>query len=284
MTPILPPLMEVLSKEMITRWLLPLLPARLGGRRLAADPAEVVGAICYKLKTGCQWRWLPVQALFTGTALSWQGVYYHFNEWGKQGAWKNLWLNSLRLHRRTLDLSSVQLDGSHTLAKNGGAAIGYQGRKAGRTTNALFLADNQGLPLAVATPQAGNQHDTFELERVFAELCGLLEAAELRLEGLFLNADKAFDVSSLRQACARRGIEVNIPRNRRAADWQTADDTPLDPELYRRRLVIERLNAWLDGFKALLVRYETSLQNWLSLHWLAFTVLLLRKVASPPTS
>ena len=74
----------------------------------------------------------------------------------------------MRLHRRTLDLSSIQLDGSHALAKNGGVAIGYQGRKAGRTTNALFLADNQGLPLAVATPQAGNQHDMFEVERVFA--------------------------------------------------------------------------------------------------------------------
>ncbi|GAA4360108.1 IS5 family transposase [Hymenobacter saemangeumensis] len=276
--------MEVLTKDMITRWILPYLPARTGGRRCAADPVEVVGAISYKLKTGCQWRWLPVKALFTGTPLSWQGVYYHFNAWGKQGAWQKLWVNSLRLHRRSLDLSSVQLDGSHTLAKNGGAAIGYQGRKAGRTTNALLLADDQGLPLAVATPQAGNQHDTFELERVFAELCAVLEAAELRLEGLFLNADKAFDVMSLRQACAQRRIEANIPRNRRAADWQTDDDTLLDPELYRRRLAIERLNAWLDGFKALLVRFETGLQNWLAWHWLAFTVLLLRKIAPTPTS
>jgi len=269
---------------MITRWILPHLPTRTGGRRASADPAEVVGAICYKLKTGCQWRWLPVNALFTGEPLTWQGVYYHFHAWSKQGAWKSFWLSSLRLPRRSLDLSSIQLDGSHTPAKNGGAAIGYQGRKAARTTNALFLADNQGLPLAVATPQAGNQHDTFELERVFAELCAVLEAVELRLEGLFLNADKAFDVSSLRQACARRDIEVNIPRNRRSTDWQTDDDTPLDPELYRRRLGIERLNAWLDGFKALLVRYETSLQNWLALHWLAFTVLLLRKIDPPPTS
>ena len=125
---------------------------------------------------------------------------------------------------------------------------------------------------------------TSTTRRVFAELCGLLEEAELRLEGLFLNADKAFDGNSLRQACARRGIEANIPRNRRAADWQTDDDTLLDPELYRRRLVTERLNAWLDGFKALLVRYETSLQNWLVLHGLAFTVLLLRKFAPPSTS
>ena len=211
-------------------------------------------------------------------------MYYHFNAWGKQGAWQNLWRKSLSLHWRNLDLSSVQPDGSYTLAKNGGAAIGYQGRKAGRTTNALFLADNQDLPLAIATPQAGNQHDTFELERVFAKLCDLLEAAELRMDGLFFNADKAFDVTALRQACARRGIEANIPRNRRSADWQTDDDTQLDPELYRQRLVIERLNTWLDGFKTLLVRYETSLQNWLAFHWLAFTALLLRKVAPATTS
>ena len=180
------------------------MPARTGGRRLAVDPAEVVGAICYQLKTSCQWHWLPVRALFTGAPLSWQGVYYHFNAWGKQGAWQNLWLTSLRLHRRTLDLSSVQLDGSHTPAKNGGTAVGYQGRKAVRTTNALFLADNTGQPFAVATPQAGNSHDTFNLEQVFAERCDLLEQARLRLAGLFLNADKAFDDTSLRQACAER--------------------------------------------------------------------------------
>ena len=109
-------------------------------------------------------------------------------------------------------------------------------------------------------------------------------AEALRLDGLFLNADKAFDVTALRQACARRGIEANIPRNRRSADWQTDDDTPLDSELYRRRLVIERLNTWLDGFKTLLVRYETSLQNWLAFHWLAFTALLLRKIAPATNS
>lgn len=112
----------------------------------------------------------------------------------------------------------------------------------------------------------GNQYDTFERKRVFAELCELLEAAKLHLGSLFLNADRAFDVSSLRQACERCGIEANIPRNRHSAGWQTDDDTPLDPELYRRRPVIERLNAWLDGFETLLMRYETSLQNWLALH------------------
>jgi len=41
-----------------------------------------------------------------------------------------------------LDLSSIQLNGSHTPANNGGVAVGYQGRKAARTTNALFVVDN----------------------------------------------------------------------------------------------------------------------------------------------
>ena len=35
---------------MITRWLPPPLPARLGGRRLSADPAEVVGASTTSLR------------------------------------------------------------------------------------------------------------------------------------------------------------------------------------------------------------------------------------------
>jgi transposase len=251
--------MEVLPKDIITTWLLPHLPFSAHGRRRAAQPVEVVGAILYKLKTGCQWRWLPVRELLPTQPLTWQGVYYYFNQWRKQGTWKQLWLSVLRLNHAALDLSSVQLDGSHTPAKNGGAAVGYQGRKAARTTNTLFLADNTGRPLAVATPQAGNHHDTFALEHVFAELWELLEQAQVRLAGLF-------------------------PRNRRSTDWQTADDTPLDPELYRRRLVIEQMNAWLDGFKTLLVRYETCLENWLAFHWLAFVVLLLRKIARPPTS
>lgn len=79
-------------------------------------------------------------------------MYYHFRIWSRQHAWKKLWLIPLRLNRRLLDLSSIQLDGSYPPAKNGGVAGGYQGRKAARTPNALFLADNQSQPLAVATP------------------------------------------------------------------------------------------------------------------------------------
>lgn len=276
--------MEVLPKDIIRTWILPHLPQLPTGRPSRVDPVELLEALLYKLKTGCQWRYLPVKQFFTGATLTWQGVYARFNTWRKNGSWKAMWLNVLRRNKHLLDCSSVQLDGSHTPAKNGGAAVGYQARKKARTTTALFLADNLGQPLACATPQAGNHHDSYHLAALFEELCVLLEAAGIAVAGLFLNADSAFDTSELRQACAARDIEANIARNRRATDWQTADDTFFDPQLYRRRVVVEHANAWLDSFKTLRVRYETSIGNWLAWHWLAFIVLLLRKINPKPTS
>ena len=115
-----------------------------------------------------------------------------------------------------------------------------------------------------------------------AIFCALLEAAGIPAAGLFLNADKAVDTTGLCQECAARDSEANIPRKRRAIDWQTDDNTFFDPKRYCRRVVIEHANAWLDGFKTLLVRYETSVGNWLAWHWLPFAVLFLRKINRKP--
>ena len=270
--------MKVLSKNIIRTRILPYLTQSRTGRASRVDRVELLEAMLYKLKTGCQWRYLPVKQFFTGAALSWQGVYAQFNAWRKVGSWQTVWPSVLRRNKRWLDYSSVQLDGRHTPAKNGGAAVGYQGRKKARTTTVQFLADNQGQPLACATPQAGNHHDSFQLAALFEELCVLLEAAGIAVAGLFLNSDSAFDTNKLRQTCAARDIEVNIARNRRATDWQTGDGTFFDPELYRRRAVVEHANAWPDSFKTLPVRYETGVGN-----WLAFVVLFLRKIKAKTT-
>ena len=38
----------------------------------------------------------------------------------------------------------------------------------------------------------------------------------------------------------------------------------------------ERTNAWIDAFKALLVRFETKARTWMSLHHIAFSLILIR--------
>jgi hypothetical protein len=42
----------------------------------------------------------------------------------------------------------------------------------------------------------------------------VLEAANLCLSGLVLNADKYFEMSGLRQTCVKLGFKVTIPVNR----------------------------------------------------------------------
>ena len=55
------------------------------------------------------------------------------------------------------------------------------------------------------------------------------------------------------------------------------DNQPFKNEqMYELRFVIERTNAWLDAFKALIMRYETKIHTWQSLHYLAFTLIFAR--------
>ena len=84
----------------------------------------------------------------------------------------------------------------------------------------------------------------------------------------------------MRETCSRRDIEANIAHNPRSAPSKAAADHYFDAELYRQRTAIERTNAWLDSFITLLVRYETNVENGLTFHFLAFIVLLLRRI--PP--
>src|SRR5919206_4405309 len=106
---------------------------------------------------------LPLKEFFEQDQITWSGVYYHHYKWVKDGSWQRVWIELLKTNHNKLDLSSVQLDGSQTLCKKQGEHRGYQARKAAYSTNALLLADNKGVPLALATPQAGNHHDLFQI-------------------------------------------------------------------------------------------------------------------------
>lgn len=67
--------------------------------------------------------------------ISWQAVYYHFRKWSQDGSLEHLWQHSVTEIRDDLDLSHVNLDGSHALAKKGGESVAYQGRKKAKTSN-----------------------------------------------------------------------------------------------------------------------------------------------------
>ena len=275
--------MGIIDKAMIEKWILPHLIIGTRGFETTVPLTEIVECILHRLKTGCQWRELPIKEFFTDRILHWNSVFYYFNKWSKADCWRTIWIHILTKNRQYLDLSIVEFDASHTPAKNGGDAVGYQGRNACNTTNALFLSDSQGVMLSMSTPQEGQHHDLFQIQVLFDELCSLLKEANLTLKGLFLNADPGFDSADFVAACEREGIMANVKVNpRKSANLEQPIYEPgthvFDGELYQDRSVIEHANACIDGFKALLVRFEFSVKNWMSLHFIAFSVIFLRKI------
>ncbi len=93
-----------------------------------------------------------------------------------------------------------------------------------------------------------------------------------------MNADAGFDTKLFRRLCFIKDITDNVDKNkRRGVERGDEDAYPFDNQLYKRRFVVEQLNAWVDGFKTLSVRYETSSKNWMQLHAIAFAIIFLRK-------
>ena len=160
--------------------------------------------ILKRLKTGCQWRELVVKEHFDDGEAVGQSIYYYFNKWSRDGSFKQVWINLLQTNRDLIDLSTAQLDGSHTPAKRGGEGVGYQGRKSCKTSYSFILSDNNGTPLCVGDPQDGKQNDLFDINGIFKGMLELLESAEVSLEGVFLNADPEFDSDSFKKNARKR--------------------------------------------------------------------------------
>ncbi len=266
----------VLDKYTIEMEIVPLIPRPKRGFPPTVPLVEIINAVLYKLKTGVQWHQLPVKALFEAETLTWHAVYYHYRKWCLSDTLKQGWIKFLRQHKKELDLSSVDLDGSHTPAIRGGEEVEYQGRKKRKTTNALYLTDRQGLPLAMSEPVSGNHNDLHNIEVQFEVVTGTLEKADILVEGLFLNADAGFDSKNFRNSCIEKDINANICFNKRNGSTQDREEY-FDQELYDKRYAVERTNAWMDSFRSLLNRFDTTIDSWKGFNYLAFFVIALKK-------
>lgn len=144
-----------------------------------------------------------------------------------------------------------------------------------KTTNALYLTDRKGLPLAMSAPKSGEHHDTHNIVATMQDMMADMAKANIRTDGLFLNADAGFDCVPLRSVLKTYGIVANICINKRNGTGN--DSIVLDELLYRERYYIERTNVWIDSYRTILNRFDTTLRNWESWNYNAFSVMLLRK-------
>ena len=67
----------------------------------------------------------------------------------------------------------------------------------------------------------------------------------------------------------------NVCLNRRNGNGDR--DEYFDKELYDERYAVERTNAWMDSYRSLLNRFDTTIESRKGFNYLAFIVVALKK-------
>lgn len=155
----------------------------------------------------------------------------------------------------------------------------YQGRKKAKTSNILPIFDTHGYVLASTGIVAGNHNDAFNLKAHLQAAFKWIQRQKLSIRGAYFNADSAFDTRETRKLCFNHKLLPNIPENKRNRK-QAKPGPPriFNPTVYKRRFTAERSFAWIDKFRALLIRFDRRDIYFLSGHHIAFAMINLRNV------
>jgi len=109
-----------LTARQLQQWIEPYLTKAKRGYVSAQPRHKIFNYILYKLYTGCQWTALPLEKDENGQgSMSYQVPYYHFRKWSQDGSFQRLFDASIVTIRGELNLSELNLDGSHSAAKKG---------------------------------------------------------------------------------------------------------------------------------------------------------------------
>ena len=130
----------------------------------------------------------------------------------------------------------------------------------------MAVTDCTGLPVAVYTESA-QPHEVRLIEQTL--LARFTDERPRRLIG-----DKAYDSDPLDERLAEFETELIAPHKANRKRKKTQDGGKL--RRYKRRWKIERLFAWVQNFRRVLVRFDYHDANYLGFVHLACIVILLR--------
>ena len=130
----------------------------------------------------------------------------------------------------------------------------------------MAVADGAGLPVAVHTENAA-PHEVRLVRKTLVER--FTDESPQRLIG-----DKAYDSDPLDAELAAAGVELIAPHKANRKRAVTQDGRKL--RRYKRRWKVERLFAWLQNFRRILVRYEYHDDNYLGFVHLGCILILLK--------
>ena len=140
--------------------------------------------------------------------------------------------------------------------------------KRGKGSKIMAIADAGGLPVSLAVASA-SPHEVTLVEETLGRR--FVEELPERLVG-----DKAYDSDSLDTRMKEQGIEMIAPNRKNRK--KTQDGRKL--RRYRRRWKVERLFAWLQHFRRVLVRWDYYPQNYLGFVQIAAAIIFVRQLVN----
>lgn len=233
------------------------------------------------LYLGCQWKELPIDRNKEGRPeIHYSRIYNAFRRYETHGCFDLIFAESVShlFLNGHLDISVIHGDGTTTAAKKGGDNLGFSGHKHIKGDKVVAFCDrhcNVITPL-IATP--GNRNESPLLKEALPQVTRIARKVDLDLKQTIVSLDGVYDSRANRKAIFNRGMVPNIPANPRCKKTPKRGRNPIfEPVLFQERFfTIERVFAWEDKFRRLLLRFERISRLHYALKSLAYTMINLR--------
>jgi putative transposase len=243
------------------------IPVYPGGRPRKTDMRDVVDAIFYVLRTGCQWRYLPKD--FPPKSTVWR----YFDEWRHNGT-LDVIHDALRRKVRTQEKpyqprTTASVDSQSVDTTSGGEARGRDNAKNVDGRKRHIVVDSMGLLLAVLVTAA-----SVDDGRAASELFARLEGQPISRVRRMFGDSKYHNMSLYEWVGANADYEMTIiSRPEGTKGWVKL---PI-------RWTVERTFAWLGRCRRLSKDREKSVRSSESFIKLAMIQLMLHRLEPDET-
>ena len=233
-------------------------------RRKRINPLrDIVNAMLYLIKTGCQWRMIPKDFPPCNT------VYYYFRKWKNEGVLEDM-MDTLREKVRVSmgkeDTPSLGIMDSRSVktSHHVDSDRGIDGNKKIKGRKQQAVVDTLGLPMVLAIHEA-NIHDSVGAVSVFKVMIDRFP----RLRKIL--ADGGYQGETLANIVKKDlGCELSVVLR--------PNESSRKFSVIPKRWIVERSFSWLENFRRVAIDYEFFSESSLAMLQIAFSAIMLKKL------